>query len=98
MRCKVVSLLLAVDRRLLSNALLPVLTIAGLHLGALLGGSAVIETVFNWPGAGQLVIQSVTSRDFPVVQAGFLVICLAFVVVKLVVDVLYSVIDPRVKA
>lgn len=81
----------------LRNALIPVLTIIGLQMGALLGGAVVTETVFAWPGMGQLVIQAITNRDFPLVQASIIVISLMFVFVNLVVDLLYAVIDPRVR-
>jgi peptide/nickel transport system permease protein len=82
---------------MLPNALLPVLTVAGLNLGALLGGAAVIEIVFNWPGVGQLMVNSVNQRDFPVVQTGLLVISVLFVLVNFLVDLVQSVLDPRVR-
>ena len=82
-------------RHMVPNALLPVLTVAGVNLGGLLGGLLVIEKVFNWPGIGSLVVDSVNSRDFPVVQAGLLAVSAAFMAVNLVVDVLYGIIDPR---
>ncbi|GAA4680406.1 ABC transporter permease [Frondihabitans cladoniiphilus] len=81
----------------LSNAVLPVLAVAGLNFGALLGGAAVVEVVFNWPGVGQLMLTSVSGRDFPVVQAGLLVISVIFVVVNLLIDLLHGVLDPRVR-
>ncbi|MCC7427284.1 MAG: ABC transporter permease [Alphaproteobacteria bacterium] len=84
-------------RHMLPNALLPLITIAGLNLGVLLGGTVVTETVFSWPGVGRLIVQSVSQRDYPVVLAGVLVISLIFVVINLVVDLLYAVIDPRVR-
>ncbi|GGL02367.1 ABC transporter permease [Nocardia jinanensis] len=84
-------------RHMLPNAVLPVITVAGINLGVLLGGSIVVELVFNWPGIGQLLIQSIAGRDYTVVQTSILVIALFFVVVNLAVDLLYSVIDPRVR-
>jgi peptide/nickel transport system permease protein len=84
-------------RHELRNVLLPILTIVGFNLGGLLGGSVIIENVFNWPGIGQLTVQSVNARDYPVVQASLLVASLAFVLVNIVVDLLYSVADPRVR-
>lgn len=84
-------------RHMLPNALLPVITVMGIHLGALLSGAVVIETVFNWPGLGKLIIDSVNNRDFPVVLAALLVVSVVFVVVNLIVDLLYTVIDPRVR-
>ncbi len=81
----------------LRNALVPVVTIMGLQFGTLLGGSVVTETVFALPGIGRLIIQSIGNRDYPVVQAGVFLIAVAFVVVNLVVDVLYAVLDPRIR-
>ncbi len=81
----------------LRNALVPVVTIMGLQFGTLLGGSVVTETVFALPGLGRLIIQSIGNRDYPVVQAGVFLIAIAFVVVNLVVDVLYAVLDPRIR-
>jgi peptide/nickel transport system permease protein len=83
-------------RHMLPNAVLPVLTVAGLNLGAMLGGIVVVETVFNWPGVGRLVIDAVNVRDFPVVQAGLLLVSTVFVGVNLIVDVIYAALDPRV--
>jgi peptide/nickel transport system permease protein len=82
-------------RHMLPNALLPLVTIAGINLGLLLGGTVVTETVFSWPGVGRLIVQSVNQRDFPVILAGVFVISLIFVVVNLIVDILYTVLDPR---
>ncbi len=79
------------------NALIPLVTFAGLNLGALLGGTVVIETVFAWPGVGQLMINSIGARDYPVVQAGVLVTATAFILVNLLVDILYGVLDPRIR-
>lgn len=79
------------------NALLPIVTIAGINLGALLGGAIVTETVFSWPGVGRLIIQAVNQRDYPVVIAGVFVISCTFVLVNLIVDLLYTFLDPRVR-
>lgn len=81
----------------LPNALLPVMTVAGINLGTFLGGLVIVENVFAWPGLGQLMLNSVYARDFPVVQAGLIVVALLFVLANLLVDLLYSVIDPRVR-
>jgi len=81
----------------LKNAMLPIITILGLQTGALLGGAVITETVFGWPGVGQLAVNAVHNRDYPVVQAVVLVSALIFVVINLVVDILYSVIDPRIR-
>ena len=82
---------------MLPNALLPLVTVAGINLGLLLGGTVVTETVFSWPGVGRLIVQSVSQRDFPVIIAGVFLISLMFVVINLVVDVLYGLLDPRVR-
>ncbi len=84
-------------RHMLPNALLPLVTIAGINLGLLLGGTVVTETVFSWPGVGRLIVQSVSQRDFPVILAGTFLISLMFVVINLVVDLLYGLLDPRVR-
>lgn len=75
----------------------PFITIAGLTLGALLGGAIVTETVFAWPGMGQLVVQAVSGRDFPLVQAAVVYFSAIYVVVNLLVDVFYTVFDPRIR-
>jgi peptide/nickel transport system permease protein len=88
---------LVVNRHALRNALVPVITIMGLQFGALLGGSVVTETVFALPGMGRLIVQAIGNRDYPVVQAGVFLIALAFVLVNLIVDLLYAVLDPRIR-
>jgi peptide/nickel transport system permease protein len=80
------------------NAALPVVTVIGLQLGALLGGAVVTETVFNWPGLGQLLIESIARRDYPVVQGAVLLIALTYIVVNGVVDLLYARLDPRIQS
>lgn len=80
----------------LQNALLPTVTVIGLQVGHLLGGSIVTETVFAWPGVGQLLIQSITYRDFPMVQACVILLAGVFIMVNLLVDILYVFIDPRI--
>lgn len=79
------------------NAASPVLTVAGLQVGFLLGGSVLIETIFSWPGLGQLIYQAITARDFRVIQAGILVVAVVFVLMNLVVDMLQMLIDPRLR-
>lgn len=81
----------------LPNALLPVLTLVGINLGTFLGGLVLIETVFAWPGLGQLIVSSVHARDFPVVQSGLIVVAVLFVVANLLVDIVQSLLDPRVR-
>lgn len=87
----------AFSRHALPNAFLPTLTAAGLLLAQLLAGSVLVEKVFNWPGVGALVVDSILRQDFAVVQAFILLGAFAYVVVNLVVDILYGVIDPRVR-
>ena len=84
-------------RHALKNAAIPFITVTGLSLGFMLSGTIIIETVFAWPGLGRLIVQAVPGRDFPVIQAGVFVFGLIFVVVNLAVDLLYAVVDPRVR-
>jgi peptide/nickel transport system permease protein len=86
-----------IAKHALRNCLLPVITVVGLEVGSLLGGSVVTETVFAWPGVGQLLVQSIYHRDFPLVQAAIILLAGVFVIVNLVVDILYAVIDPRIQ-
>ena len=82
----------------LRNALIPVLTVLGLQVGSLLGGAVLTETIFSWPGIGKWLIDAIARRDYPVVQAGILVAALVFIGVNLLVDVLYGVVNPRVRS
>ncbi len=97
-RAKGVRERVVIARHALRNALLPVVTIVGLQFGALLSGAVITENVFAWPGVGTLLIQAITARDYPLVQGCVLVIALCYVAVNFLTDVLYSVIDPRVRA
>jgi peptide/nickel transport system permease protein len=81
----------------LKNAAIPVVTIMGLQFGALLGGAVVTETVFSWPGIGRLAIQGIYNRDYPVVQASVFVAAVFFVLLNFVIDLLYTVLDPRIR-
>jgi len=81
----------------LRNALIPVVTMMGLQFGFLLGGSIVVEVVFNWPGMGRLLVDSVDARDYPVIQGLVLLFSLEFVLINLIVDVLYAVINPTIR-
>jgi ABC-type dipeptide/oligopeptide/nickel transport system permease component len=81
----------------LRNGLLPVITLLGLNAGALLGGAFVTEPIFSWPGLGRLTIQAINARDYPLVQGCILSIALTYIVINLATDVLYSVIDPRIR-
>ncbi len=88
---------LIVVKHALRNALIPVVTIGGLEFGNLMAGAVLTETVFNWPGIGRLLVDSILARDYPVVQASVLVIALTFIVVNLLVDLVYGAIDPRIR-
>jgi glutathione transport system permease protein len=79
------------------NALIPVITLTGLQFGFLLGGAIVVETVFAWPGLGRLLIDSVSFRDYPVIQAEILLFALEFVLINLVVDLLYGLVNPEIR-
>jgi peptide/nickel transport system permease protein len=81
----------------LKNALVPIITIIGLQLGYLLGGVVIVETVFNLPGVGRFVVDAISARDYPIVQASVLLITFIVLMVSLAVDVLYAYIDPRIK-
>lgn len=86
-----------VMRHALRNALIPIVTIIGLRFGALLSGAVLTENVFAWPGVGRLMVESISARDYPVVQGAVLMLALAFVVINLVVDLLYGVVNPRIQ-
>jgi ABC-type dipeptide/oligopeptide/nickel transport system permease component len=81
----------------LKNAAIPVVTIVGMELGTLLGGAVITEWIFAWPGVGRLTVQAIFNRDYPVVQAAVFLLASIFVLVNLVVDLLYTYLDPRVK-
>lgn len=85
-------------RHALKNALLPAITVIGLQFGFLLGGAVVTETIFSWPGMGRLVVGAINYRDFPMVQGPILVLAMSFVLINLLVDISYGLIDPRVRA
>jgi peptide/nickel transport system permease protein len=97
-RAKGLSQRTVILRHGLRNALLPVVTVLGLQLGVLLGGAVVTEMVFAWPGLGELTIESIQRRDYPVVQACVLVISAAYVVVNMLTDLVYGWLDPRVRS
>lgn len=81
----------------LRNAMIPVVTMTGLQFGFLLGGSVVIESVFSWPGLGKLLIDSVAYRDYPVIQAEMLIFAFEFILINLIVDLLYGVLNPQIR-
>jgi len=85
------------SRHALRNALIPLVTVIGLQFGYILGGAVVIETVFTWPGVGLFTIQAITNRDYPVVQAAVLILSTAVVLINLLVDLLYGLLDPRIR-
>ncbi|PYP54688.1 MAG: peptide ABC transporter permease, partial [Gemmatimonadetes bacterium] len=81
----------------LRNALPPIVTVVGLRLGLLVGGAVITETVFAIPGLGRLIVQAVNLRDYPVVQGGVLLIALAVIGINLLVDMIYLMLDPRIR-
>jgi peptide/nickel transport system permease protein len=81
----------------LKNAAIPIVTIVGIELGTLLGGSVITETIFAWPGVGRLSVQAIANRDYPVVQAAVFLLATTFVIVNLMVDVVYTYLDPRIR-
>jgi peptide/nickel transport system permease protein len=81
----------------LRNAALPIVTVLGMQLGALLAGAVITETIFSWPGVGQLTIDAIQKRDYPVVQACVLLISLTYVLINLLTDLTYAFLDPRVR-
>lgn len=84
-------------RHIVRNALVPVLTIAGIQLATILSGVIVVEVVFAWPGLGRLVFDSVAARDYPMIQGAVLMIAVIFLLVNLIVDILYALVDPRIR-
>lgn len=96
-RAKGVSENKVVWRHVTSNALIPVITVVGLELGTLLSGSIIVETVFAWPGSGSLLITALNARDYPLVTGLVMTYTAAFVVINLIIDALYAIIDPRIR-
>ena len=96
-RAKGLSERVVVGRHALRNALIPVITILGLQLGSLLAGAVVTEKIFNWPGIGTLLLKSIQTMDFPMVQGCILVIAGTYVLTNLMVDIIYELVDPRMK-
>jgi peptide/nickel transport system permease protein len=95
-RAKGVSWNKVVSRHALRNALIPVITIIGFEVGVLLGGAAIIEIIFGLPGVGNILLQAIFSRDYPLIQAATMLIAVTFIIANLLVDVLYGVLDPRI--
>lgn len=96
-RAKGVPESLVIVKHGLRNAMIPVITMMGLQFGFLLGGSIVVEKVFNWPGLGRLLVDSVEMRDYPVIQAEVLLFSLEFILINLLVDMLYAAINPSIR-
>lgn len=88
---------LVVNKHALRNALLPVVTVVGLSFGSLLSGAILTETVFSWPGIGRWIYDAISSRDYPIIQGGVLFVAFIFVMVNLIVDLSYALIDPRIQ-
>lgn len=88
---------LIIYKHALKNAMIPVLTVIGLQTGVLLGGAILTETIFSWPGIGRYIFEAINFRDYPVIQSGILVVAFIFVMINLIVDLLYTYIDPRIK-
>ena len=96
-RAKGLSTATVLFRHGLRNAMIPIITILGLQFGTLLAGTIVTETIFSWPGIGRLTVQAISARDYPLLQGCILVISLSYVLVNLLTDAIYSVVDPRVR-
>jgi ABC-type dipeptide/oligopeptide/nickel transport system permease component len=84
-------------RHALKNALLPIITVMGLQFGGLLGGAVMTETVFAWPGVGTMILDAILKKDFPVVLAGVVIVAMGFIMVNLLLDLLYTALDPRLR-
>jgi ABC-type dipeptide/oligopeptide/nickel transport system permease component len=84
-------------QHVLRNALIPVVTVAGLQIGFLLSGSVIVEVVFSWPGVGRLVVDSIGARDYPIVQAAVVLLASLLILINLAVDIIIAVIDPRIR-
>jgi peptide/nickel transport system permease protein len=88
---------LVVMKHALRNALIPTVTVVGLQIGTLLGGNMIVETVFSWPGLGRMVVKAIFERDFPLIQGSVMIYAFTFVLANLVVDVLYTYLDPKIE-
>jgi peptide/nickel transport system permease protein len=87
----------SIFRHVAKNAAPPILTVVGLQVGYLLGGSVLVETIFSWPGLGQLLVQSIAARDMPVIQASVLTIAVVFLLANLVIDLIHPLVNPRLR-
>lgn len=96
-RAKGLSEPLLLWRHVMKNAMIPIITVIGLQVAAVFSGAVVTETVFAWPGVGRFMVQAISTRDFPIVQATVMIIALIFVIVNLLVDLAYAWLDPRIR-
>ncbi|TSI10858.1 ABC transporter permease [Lysinibacillus sp. BW-2-10] len=96
-RAKGQKMIVVIYKHALKNALIPILTIIGLQTGLLLGGAILTETIFSWPGIGRYIYEAIGYRDYTVIQSGILIVAFLFVMINLIVDILYTVIDKRIK-
>ena len=85
-------------KHMLKNALIPIITAIGLQFGTLLGGAMLTETVFSWPGLGRLMVDSIKTKDIPMVMGTTIFLAIMFAVVNLIVDIVYAFVDPRIKS
>ncbi|MBS7344618.1 MAG: ABC transporter permease, partial [Caryophanon sp.] len=96
-RAKGQKMFIVIYKHALKNALIPVLTVIGLQTGMLLGGAILTETIFSWPGIGRYIYEAIGFRDYPVIQSGILIVAFMFIMINLIVDILYTLIDKRIK-
>jgi peptide/nickel transport system permease protein len=96
-RAKGLSEWTVVMRHALRNSLIPIISVLGVSIGHLLGGAVIVEAVFSWPGLGSMMVQSISNRDFPLVQGAMLFAASVFIFVNLIADLLYAVVDPRIR-
>lgn len=88
---------IVIFKHALKNAMVPIITVVGLQFGVLLGGAVMTETIFSWPGLGKYLVDAIYARDFPIVQGGILFFAGVFVIVNLIVDLSYALVDPRIQ-
>ncbi len=81
----------------LKNAMIPVITVIGGEIGGLLGGAVVTESIFSWPGVGRLAVNSISKRDYPMIQGITLMLCISYLVINLLIDIIYAWVDPRIR-
>jgi peptide/nickel transport system permease protein len=96
-RAKGLSQATVIFRHVMKNSMLPVITVIGLDLGALLGGAVIVETIFAWPGVGRLIVQAIETKDYPIIQTAVILLAVLFVVLNLLVDLTYTYLDPRIR-